>query len=111
MQCKRAYREVEEHLVGSSIAQAFPRAVIEPVYSVFDLLPGHPEQAALLGKELAQQPIGVLVEAALPRAIGMCKVHPGIQALANERVLGELFSIVKGQWSCTPVCGDAVNRQ
>ena len=72
-QCKWANRQVEEHLVGSSKAQAFVRAVIEPVHRLIDLLASHPEQAALLGEELAQQTVGVLMETTLPGAKGCAK--------------------------------------
>ena len=80
-----------------AIGQALSRPVVKPVHRIIDLLLAHFEQVGLLGKELAQQAIVVLIEPMLPRAVRMRKVHPGLQALGDEFMLGELLAIVKGQ--------------
>jgi hypothetical protein len=83
--------------MGSAISQALARAMVEAVHRIIDLILAHLEQVGLLGKELAQQAIVILVKSTLPGAIGMRKVHLGRQALGNEFMLGTLFAIVKGQ--------------
>ncbi len=83
--------------MGCAIAQAFSGPVIESVDRIVDLLLCHFQEAGLLGKELAQQAIVILVEPPFPRAVRMCKVHLGLQALGDELVLGKLLAVVKGQ--------------
>ena len=39
----------------------------------------------------------VFIEPALPRTVGVRKVHTGIQALCNELVFSKLLAIVKGE--------------
>ena len=80
-----------------AIAQALSRSVVEPVHRIIDFILVHLEQVGLLGKELTQQAIVILIESTLPRAVRMRKVHLGLQALRNELMLGELFAVVKGQ--------------
>ena len=81
-----------------AIAQALSRPVVEPMHRIIiDLILADLEQVGLLGKELAQQAIVVLIEPTLPGAVRIRKVHLGLQALGDEFMLGELFTIVKGQ--------------
>jgi hypothetical protein len=71
--------------------------VIEQVHRFIDLTFCHLEQTAPLWKELSQQPVGVLIEPTLPRAVGLRKVHLRLQTTCNEFVLSELLAVVKGQ--------------
>ena len=71
--------------------------MVKPVHGIVDLLVSDFEQAGVLGKELAQQAIGILIEPTLPRAVWVRKVHIGLQALGDELMLGKLLAIVKGQ--------------
>jgi hypothetical protein len=49
-----------------AIAQALSGPVVEPVHRIIDLILANLEQVGLLGKELAQQAIVVLIEPTLP---------------------------------------------
>ena len=80
-----------------AIAQALAGPVVEPVHRIIHLILAHLEQVSLLGKELTQQAIVVLIEPPLPGAVRMRKVHPGLQTLGDEFMLGKLLAIVKGQ--------------
>ena len=78
--------------MGSSIAQAFARSVVEAVQGLVDLDIADAKQAHLFGEELAQQAVGVLVGATLPGVIGTGEIDAGVQALADELVLGKLLA-------------------
>ena len=54
------------------------------------------QQAALLGQVLADQSVGVFIEATLPRCIGMGKVNLGSQYRADRLVTGKLFAVIHG---------------
>ena len=58
---------------------------------------GVARQVRALGQVLAQQPIRVLVGAALPRAVGIGKEHPDREPLGQALVLGHLFPSIIGQ--------------
>jgi len=49
-----------------AVTQALAGPVIEQVHRIIDLLLAHLEEAGLLGKVLAQQPIVVLIERKRP---------------------------------------------
>ena len=66
-----------------SVTQTFSGAVIESVDDLLDIDVAEIQEAHLLGEELAQQPIGVLVSATLPRVIGPGEEHLGIQAKSH----------------------------
>ena len=61
-----------------SVSEAFSGAVVEVMHGQFDLLRGDGFEGHLLWKELANQPIHVLVGAALPRRIRLVTdgIHP-----------------------------------
>jgi hypothetical protein len=61
-----------------------------------ELLLGVDVQVWSLGQVSAQQAIGVLLDAHLPRAVGMGKEHLDTCALAQGLVLGHLLAIVLG---------------
>lgn len=71
------------HLQGRCIAQCHPGAAIELIGHGIELLLGVAAQIGALGEVLAQQPIGVFVTAAQPRAVGITEVH------LHTRILGE----------------------
>jgi hypothetical protein len=51
-------------------------------------------QVGALGQVLAQQPVGVLIRAALPRAAGVREVHPVAQQRSELVVVGQLRTLV-----------------
>ena len=61
-----------------AIAQALARSMVEPVQRIIDLILSDFQQVGLLGEELTQQAIVVLIEPTLPGAVGMRKVHLGL---------------------------------
>jgi len=56
-----------------------------------------PRPVRTLGQAPGQQPIGALVDAALPRVIRIRKEHPGCEALPESFALGPLFALIIGQ--------------
>ena len=80
-----------------AVAQALSRSVVKLVGGVIDINAAHTRKAHALRKELAQQPIGVLVGAPLPRVIRVCKEHLSFKAVAKKDVISKLFAIVKCQ--------------
>gem|GEM_PF-5951807 len=86
-----------EHLVGSLPAQASTGAMIESVHGIEHLLLTGLAQIAALGEVVAQQPIVVLVEASLPGAVWIGKVHLRLQACVHPCVLGKLLAVVQRQ--------------
>lgn len=71
--------------------------MVELIERVLDVMATHPQQVHGLGEILTQQPVGILVEAALPPVIRVRKVHLGLQALGNERMFGKLLAVIQGQ--------------
>ena len=82
--------------MGSAVVEALARPVVESVERIVNFVLRDLSQIGGLGKVLAQQAIGVLVEPALPRVIRVCEVHIRPQAVSDECVLRKLFAIVKG---------------
>ena len=76
---------------GRGKVETFPRARVQPMGDGVQLALRVARQVRALGQVLAQQPIRVLVGAALPRAVGIGKEHP------NRQPLGHLFPAIVGQ--------------
>ena len=64
-----------KHLRRDAVAQAFAETVVEPVDSLIKINGTDLEETDLLGKELAQEPIGVLVGATLPSVMSPRQFH------------------------------------
>lgn len=71
--------------------------MVELVSCVIDINVVQACKAHGLWKELAQQPVGFLVRAALPRVIRMSKEHISLKAVAKEHVISKLLVVVKCQ--------------
>ena len=89
-----------ENFVGSSIAEAFSRAVVEKLLDFGKTMIGDADQIRAFGKELPNQAVGVFVCAALPRAVRLRKVDLQSSFLRQPLVLGELPAVVQRQ--CLP---------
>ena len=81
------------------------RSVIKPVEGIVDIEITHIEQVHALGKDLAQQAIGVLIGAALPGVGGPGEIDPGVQALADKLVLRELLAQAPRRWQLSTTAG------
>lgn len=57
---------------------------------------GDAEQALSLGKVLADQAVGVLVEAVLPGVVGAGEIHIGGKGRVDLAVAGDLLTVVQG---------------
>lgn len=71
--------------------QNLPRPIVEHGLYAFDLAPRHVIEAGASGKELAQQPVGVLVRTPLPRTLRVRKVHLHLGLLGKEPMLPHLL--------------------
>src|SRR3989344_273655 len=98
-----------ENLMRRQVTEALAGAQVEPVLDQADLRPGDGGEIAGLGQVLADQPIGVLVGAALPSRVGIGKVKVGIETGADALMRGELTAVVSGErldpvgdWSQAP---------
>ena len=100
--CNGLHVQSIEDLVRRHVAQALARPVVEQIDRIVDFVLADLQEVGLLGKVLAQQPIVVLIESPLPRAVRVRKVHLGVQASCNEVVLCEFLAIVKGQRVALP---------
>ena len=77
-------------------SQALSRPVIESIHDVVHLLLRQGIQRPALGHILANQPVGILVEPALPRMVRMREIHRRLQRLADGRMVGKLLAVVGG---------------
>lgn len=81
-------------MIGCLHAKAFPWSVVEFVHDVVKILLGDGREITALRKILANEAIGVFVEAPLPGGVRMSKIKIGIEGLGDGFVLGKLFSVV-----------------
>ena len=68
--------------------------MIEPLHDVVYLRLGQRIQGRPFGHILANQPVGVLVESALPGMVGMGKIHSRVQRLADRGMVGKLLAVI-----------------
>ena len=71
--------------------------MVESMHGEYDLLRGDGIEAKLLGEELSDEAIHVLVGAAFPGGVGVGEEEAGIKRTGDPLVFGELFAIVGGQ--------------
>jgi hypothetical protein len=64
------------------VIQNFPRAVVEEIPDRLNVLDGHVLKTTTLWEILANQAVGVLVQASFPEGVGMCKKYRCIQFFA-----------------------------
>jgi hypothetical protein len=82
---------------GRGEVETCSRARVEAMRDGVQRALGVARQVHALGQVLAQQAMGVLVGAALPRAVRIGKAHPGRESLGQALVLGHLFPPIVGQ--------------
>ena len=70
--------------------------MIEPIPDVVYLRLRQRIQRRAFGHILANQPVGVLVESALPSLVGMGKIDRRVQHLADRGMVGKLLAIIGG---------------
>ena len=80
-----------------SVAEAEPRPVVEFCGDVVELIGGPGVEVGSLGEVLAEQTVGVLVAAALPRGLGVAEVDLHPSRGGEPLVLGHLVAEVPGQ--------------
>src|SRR5574341_2613150 len=74
-----AHRYSKKHLKRRSVPQDLTWPVVKTVYRFLHLLFSHIRQLHGFGKVLAQESIAVLIQAALPRMVGMREVDLRLQ--------------------------------
>src|SRR3954454_20180791 len=98
-----AYVSCSEELVQSlgrcSPAQGLSRPAVEGDRHGCQVLGAVHAEVGALWKVLAQQPVGVLVRAALPRAVGIAEVDRHASLDPELGVLGHFRSLIPGQRS------------
>ena len=85
-----------EDFAGCKVTKDFPRSVVEESRYVRDAPRGNVFEGLAFGKELAEEPVGVLAGAALPGRIRFRKEHWHLSASCKQLMLGELFAIIEG---------------
>ena len=85
-----------QHLYGEFPAQGLARPRVQQVSDLIEPLLSHQRQVRSLGQILAQQPVGVLVAAPLPGAVGVGEVDLHARACAQFGVLGHFTALVVG---------------
>ena len=83
-----------EHGQGRVEAVRGPWSAVQAVGDGVEIVLTEAAQVRALGQVLAQQPVGVLAGAALPRAVRIAEVHRHAGARAELRVLGQLLALV-----------------
>ena len=71
--------------------------MIEPVHNEVDLRLGDGIEALLLGEVLTDEAVHVLVNAALPRRVGMVEIELGVEFLGDAGMPSVLLAIVRRQ--------------
>jgi hypothetical protein len=77
--------------------QRFPGALVEPARHLIEMGLRVRRQVRPARKVLAQQPVGVFVRAALPRALRVTKIDVDVSFHRESLVVCEFFSAVPGQ--------------
>ena len=80
--------------VWSLEAKTFPWAVVESVHDAADLLKCESPEIGALGQVLTAEPVGVLVESALPGMVGVGEVALGVESLGDGLMVCELLAVV-----------------
>ena len=86
-----------KELIWSLEAKTFPWPVVEPVHDAADLRVCEGVEIGALGQVLTDEPVGVLVESALPGMAGVGEVALGIESLGDSLMVGELLAVVIGE--------------
>lgn len=82
------------YLIRGFKPKAFPRAIIQFVHDLLNLLLSDGGKGPLLGEILPNEPIRVFIEPAFPSRIGMRKEEADLQRLHHDRMMCEFFSII-----------------
>lgn len=81
-------------MIGRLVAKRFARALIQPLGNRLHLFIGDRREVAAFRKILSYQPVGILIEAALPTVIRMRKVEVGGKGFGNLGVRSELSAVI-----------------
>lgn len=90
------------HQLGKRLNRAAPvqrlaRAVVQQVSDRIERLLVMHRQVRALGQELAQQPVGVLAAALLPRAVRVAEIHADVGVARQLLMLAHLAPLVVGE--------------
>jgi hypothetical protein len=80
-------------------AKTFTGPVVEFVHDVLDPLVCERLEFRAFGKVLANEDVGVLVESAFPRVIGVVEVAMGVESLGDGLTVGELLAVIIVEFS------------
>ena len=89
--------QVRRDFQGRSTVEAFSRARVQAMGDGVQLALRVPRQVRALGQVLAQQPVRVLIGAALPRAVRIGKEDLDREPLSQALMLGHLFAPIVRQ--------------
>ncbi len=84
-----------EHLGGRPVAQRPARSRVQVVLHRFQVIVAVRPQVRPLRHVLPHQPVGVPVQAALPRVLGGGEEQPGLKRFGDPGVAGELPAVVR----------------
>ena len=90
-------RQLRQYLQWHGPVETFSRSGIEAMGDGVHLALGVARQVGALGQVLAQQPIGVLVGAAVPRAVRIGKEDPDREPLGQPLMFRHLCASIIGQ--------------
>jgi hypothetical protein len=96
--CQGAFKilvqQVVKRMSRTVPVENFPWPIVEQRLHAFDLAPRDAIEPSASREELAQQPVGVLIRAPLPGALGMSKVHSHLRLLGEEPMFPHLLALV-----------------
>ena len=92
--CNRGFLE---DLVGGSVLQLLSGPIIEIIDDKIKLFGGDDAEVGFLGQELSEQAVGILIDGALPSAVGMGEEDGEFQGVFEGLEAGEFLAVVDGE--------------
>ena len=80
-----------------AVAEAFARSIIQVIHDHGKMFVTDLREVSVLGEVSTQQPLGILVEPALPSAVRVGEEHAHPTRLLNLAELGKLLTVVQRQ--------------
>jgi len=83
-------------LLGRFRTQHLARSLVQQLLHLLEFVSGHGVEVGILGEEVADEPVGVLVCASLPGGVWVGEEHDHVGFGREEPMLGHLQPVVVG---------------
>jgi hypothetical protein len=88
---------VIKYLIGRQKSKGFSWAIIQAFHNVLNLPMGQGSDITSFGHILANQAVGILIQASLPNTIGLAKIHGNPQLVGNGLMPCKFFAVIHRQ--------------